>query len=116
MNKSQASPSYFTPAAMALAQSMDCLLYTSIKEPGETEEYLIGTDILLDTALCARGNIPEEQLTRMIRRHGAEKVLLGSDFPWHRSEEEIALIRSLPLTEEEKAMILGGNAQRLLGL
>ena len=87
-----------------------------IKEPGETEEYLIGTDILLDTALCARGNIPEEQLTRMIRRHGAEKVLLGSDFPWHRSEEEIALIRSLPLTEEEKAMILGGNAQRLLGL
>lgn len=87
-----------------------------IKEPGETEEYLIGTDILLDTALCARGNIPEEQLTRMIRRHGAEKVLLGSDFPWHRSEEEIALIRSLPLTEEENAMILGGNAQRLLGL
>lgn len=51
----------------------------------------------------------------MIRRHGAEKVLLGSDFPWHRSEEEIALIRSLPLTEEEKAMNPGRQRPAAIG-
>ncbi|MBQ9941470.1 MAG: amidohydrolase family protein [Christensenellaceae bacterium] len=82
----------------------------------EVEEYLVGQDnIWFDTALAA-GNVPQEQLKRVIKNHGYEKILLGSDFPWHPSTAEIGMIRDLDIPEEQKEAILGGNAQKLLGL
>ena len=48
--------------------------------------------------------------------HGVEKVLLGSDLPWSGTHHEIQFIRSLELTPEQEAAVLGGNAERLLGL
>jgi predicted TIM-barrel fold metal-dependent hydrolase len=58
----------------------------------------------------------EEQFLRIVRKHGADKILFGSDAPWSRAKEEIEAIRGLPLTEAEKTAILGGNAMRLLGM
>ncbi len=47
----------------------------------------------------------------------AEKIVFGSDWPAITDiKANIAAIRSLPLEEESKAKILGGNAARLLGL
>lgn len=45
---------------------------------------------------------------------GAEKILFGSDYPLIPPRRYISQIRLSDLKEEEKAMILGGNAQRLL--
>lgn len=45
---------------------------------------------------------------------GAEKILFGSDYPLISPRKYIAQIQSLDLKEEEKAMILGGNAKRIL--
>jgi predicted TIM-barrel fold metal-dependent hydrolase len=47
----------------------------------------------------------------------ADKTIFGSDWPAITDiKGNIAAIRSLPLTEESKVKILGGNAARLLGL
>jgi len=46
---------------------------------------------------------------------GADKILFGSDYPLLTQSRLIREIESAGLTQETKAMILGGNARRLLG-
>ena len=55
------------------------------------------------------------QFVRMVHKFGVHRILYGSDSPWQDQAEGIRLIRELPLTQEEKDAILGGNAQRLFG-
>jgi len=47
---------------------------------------------------------------------GAEKVLLGTDYPLLPQRRLLAQVEESPLTPAEKDLILGGNARRLLGL
>lgn len=96
----------------------------------EVEELLVDTTVCLDTSY-ALGQItplddhfspeelplmPEEQFIRMVRKFGAHRICFGTDSPWGGQKENLAMLRALPLTEEELSAILGGNAQRLLGL
>jgi len=47
----------------------------------------------------------------------AAKVLFGSDWPGVRSiKANIETLRALPISEEAKKKILGGNAARILGV
>jgi aminocarboxymuconate-semialdehyde decarboxylase len=48
---------------------------------------------------------------------GVERILAGSDYPHQIGSIPLMLgaIRGLPISEEEKAAILGGNARALLG-
>jgi predicted TIM-barrel fold metal-dependent hydrolase len=47
----------------------------------------------------------------------ADKVIYGSDWPGvPRIKENLLAIQGLPLSEEAKQKILGGNAARLLRL
>jgi predicted TIM-barrel fold metal-dependent hydrolase len=47
----------------------------------------------------------------------SHKVLFGTDFPGvPQVKQNIDVIRTLPLSEEAKTRILGGNAARLLGI
>ena len=81
----------------------------------EVEEHLCGTAVYMDTSM-GFAYYGKERFIRIVRSHGADRLLFGSDSPWSRADEEISVIRSLPLTEREKELILGGNAQRLLGI
>ena len=47
---------------------------------------------------------------------GAERVLFGTDFPLIPHARLLAQVRESGLSEEEQAMIAGGNAARLFGL
>ena len=58
----------------------------------------------------------EAQFVRLVRAFGTERVLFGTDSPWGGQAEELRRFRALPFTETERAAILGGNAERLLGL
>jgi predicted TIM-barrel fold metal-dependent hydrolase len=53
-------------------------------------------------------------LVEAVKRAGAHKVLFGSDGPWLHPGVEIHKIRLLRLPPKERALILGGNALRLL--
>ena len=56
------------------------------------------------------------ELGEAIRRHGADKVLFGTDSPWSDPVQQMEYIRSLELSEEDKRLVLGENARRLLKL
>lgn len=81
----------------------------------EAEEYLAGKfgNVYFDTGMLS-GYIDTEQMFRIIKTHGADKILFGSDVPWDNPQNEIDLINSLPLDSEEKEKILFKNAEKLL--
>lgn len=81
----------------------------------DVEQYLVGEKIYMDISY-SRKEIPREQMIRIIRNHGVDKMLFGSDSPWDGQGETIGYVRKLPFSEEEKAKILGGNAEKLLDL
>ena len=80
----------------------------------DVEKYLVGTPIYMDTAFI-RDFISPEQCKRIIRNHGADKILFGSDSPWEDPADTLQFIGSLGLTEAEMSLITHENAQRLLG-
>lgn len=81
----------------------------------DVEKYLMGENIYLDTSM-GFGYYSREQFLRIVKAHGADKILFGSDSPWSRADKELCALRELPLSDGEKSLILGGNAKKLLGL
>ena len=70
-------------------------------------------NVFFDTAATVFLYKPEifEQMSRII---GSDKILFGTDYPLMRQNRVIAQIQSSQLPEEDKARILGANAQKLL--
>ena len=81
----------------------------------DVEKYLIGTDVYLDTSM-GMNYYPHDQFLRIVKNHGANKILFGSDSPWNKASDEVAILNTLPLTQEEKDLILCKNAKRILKL
>ncbi len=79
----------------------------------DVEKYLVGTNIYLDTSMGFE-YFPHEQFLRIVRDHGADRILFASDSPWSNAKTEIGQLKALPLSEEDKEKIVGGNARRLL--
>lgn len=55
-----------------------------------------------------------DYLVEAVRRAGPRKLLFGSDGPWLHPGVELYKIRMLGLPREAEALILGGNAKRLI--
>lgn len=81
------------------------------------EKYLAGKkgNLYFDVSVIA-SEIDPAQLLRIIRTHGADRILFGSDCPWDKPSNEIKMIQDLPLSDEEKDMIFYKNALKLLKL
>jgi predicted TIM-barrel fold metal-dependent hydrolase len=79
----------------------------------DVEKYLVGTDIYLDTSM-GFDFFSHEQFLRIVKNHGAEKILFASDYPWSNAKSEIEQLKALPLSEKEKDAILGENAKKIL--
>lgn len=88
----------------------------------KVEELLAGQNLYLDTSFSldcmteVDGMLTEEQFLRLVRRHGADKVLFGTDSPWGSQKDYVEWMRRIGLTEEERKMILGENAKKIVEL
>lgn len=80
----------------------------------EVEEHLVAQRLLFDLSYTHQCIAPA-QLRRIIDRHGYEKVLWGSDFPWKSQDEGLQGLRELHLPGNEEEAILGGNFLREAG-
>lgn len=60
--------------------------------------------------------LSDEDVVAIFRRLGTERVLFGSDWPWGHPLRDAERIKRLPLSDDEKRLILSENARRLLGL
>lgn len=83
----------------------------------EAEQELRGLDVVLETSWPPSvAEVDPSTARRVIARHGAERVVFGSDWPMADPAAEIAAIRRLGLSDEDQAGILGGNLNRVLRL
>lgn len=97
----------------------------------EVERRILGRDVWLDTAFSllpiepAPGTerrpeenppLSGEQFLRMVRRHGAERILFGTDSPWSGQRKMLEAVRDSGLAAWEQEAVLGGNARGLLCL
>ncbi len=80
----------------------------------DAEELLIGRRLFIDTSYSQYALSPQD-MERMIKKHGAENVLFGTDSPWRDVGWEIQRIRELPLPADDIDKIFYKNALNLLG-
>ena len=114
------------------------------KQWDEVYEYLAGENVYLDTAFMVGVNvnhkknmtilsedkqkensffedkikymeyIEQDLFLKILKKHGADKILFATDSPWSNAAVGIEYIRNLAISEEEKKQILSENAMRLL--
>ena len=99
----------FDDAPVVAAHFGGWLLWDSVLED------LCGTKVYLDTAFSS-GKMPPDYAKELIKAHGADKVLLGSDMPWSDTLDEVRFVQSLDLSAEDEEKILTNNAKRLLNI
>lgn len=89
---------------------------------------LCGRNVYFDTAF-SYGSIPyregydhrwklmnEHLFKDIIQKHGAERILFGTDSPWTDQAEAVTDIEGLGLSEDDRSKIMGENAQKLLNI
>lgn len=81
----------------------------------EAEEYLVGTDVWFDTSSTLQ-LLPKDRITQIIRKHGVEKCVFGTDFPMHNQSGVIDEFLRLKFTDGEFEDIMWNNAHRFLGI
>lgn len=81
----------------------------------DVEKYLVGTQIYMDTAFISRF-ISADQCCRIIKLHGSEKILFGSDAPWENPADTLRFVMSLNLNENELENVTHRNAEKILGI
>lgn len=78
-------------------------------------KYLCGKDIYFDTSF-GYASMPKCYAQTIIEKHGADKIVFGTDSPWRTADIEKRLLLSLEISEDEMDKITHKNAQKLLGI
>lgn len=83
----------------------------------EAQRTLDGADVILETSWPpSLATLRPDEVRALVRRHGADRVVFGSDWPMTSPREEIAAIESLRLGDDETKSVLGGTLARVLGI
>ena len=79
------------------------------------EKYLVGQNVYFDLAFCL-DKIDFGQLARIIKNHGSDKILFGSDSPWASQKEYKVLLNAFPISDADKENIAFKNAFEILSI
>lgn len=79
----------------------------------EVEEHLLNSKCFFDTSVVSRF-ITIEQYRRIIDKHGADKIIFGSDAPWESPKDTFNFLKQAALSDEELEMITHKNAEKIL--
>ena len=80
----------------------------------DVEEYLVGTNLIFDTSMLKR-YINRAQCERIIRSHGFDKIVCGSDSPWEEQKGHRDLLAECGFTQDEIEK-MDNTAKKLLRL
>jgi predicted TIM-barrel fold metal-dependent hydrolase len=81
----------------------------------EVEQHLVGLDLFFDTSY-GLGHMQTDRFVRILKGHGVERCLFGTDSPWADQSAEIAKIEQVRLAPEDRQAVMEGNARKLLQL
>ncbi|MGN1050992.1 MAG: amidohydrolase family protein [Acutalibacteraceae bacterium] len=81
----------------------------------EVLEKLCTTNLLFDTAVVS-SFIDRDIYRKIIEKHGADKILFASDYPWENPADSLSFLKSLDLPKEDFEKITYKNAKRLLNI
>jgi len=113
---------YAQPAALARVNEAFPELTMVVAHMGgyqmweEVRQHLVGRDLYFDTSYCRENDLRDEEIVRLIREHGAERVVFGTDFPWGHPTRDVARLCELDLEGEELEAIAWENASDLVDL
>ena len=82
---------------------------------GDVIKYLAGQKVYFDTALISNF-IKKEEFISVLDKHGEDRILFASDFPWGDFSSDVEIIKSYGLSVQTEDKIFYKNAERLLCL
>ena len=82
----------------------------------EAEKYLIGKRRLYMDTSSALFELGYDRAKEFIRMHGAEYFFYGTDYPMWNPTDELKKFMQIDISDEERQLILCGNAKRLFGI
>lgn len=81
----------------------------------EASRVLIGAPVDIEISM-AIGFCEPELIANMLKRHPADRIYFGSDWPWSRYDDTLPFLESLHLENKFMDALMGGNAARFLGI
>ena len=81
----------------------------------EVLDILCKENIYFDTSF-GYSMMPKYYAEKILEKHGTDKILFGTDSPWHNAEVENRLLSTLNLSKEDMEKITHKNAEKLLGI
>ena len=79
----------------------------------DVEKYLVGRDIYFDTSYVI-DYMEIDRFVTIMKNHGFDKILFGTDSPWKDQADEVKKISVLNIPQEIQLDIFWGNAKGLL--
>ncbi len=82
----------------------------------EVVKHLCGKENLWFDVSFGYGTMPKMFAQEIVDAQTPDRLLFGSDMPWHRPKWEVRLLESLDISAEDKEKIYYKNAMELLGI
>ena len=78
-------------------------------------KHLCGKEVYFDVSM-GYGMMPKYYAQKIMELHTPDRMLFGTDTPWHTPDMEMRLLNTLELSKEDMNKITHKNAQKLLGI